>query len=74
MLKFQKLTQNSPPLHQLRPLGPLRPRKLQRRAPAVFPLESELVFRRELGHVWGPLAFGLVGVVFGEGVGVIVLV
>lgn len=57
------------PLHQLRPFGPLRPRKLQRRAPAVFPLEPELVFWGELGHVWGPLALGFVGVVVvGEGV------
>jgi hypothetical protein len=53
------LTPNNPPLYQLRRLYPLRPCVFQRRSPSVFALESELVFLRELGHIWRPLSLGL---------------
>lgn len=59
----KQLTSNNNPLRQRNTLNKLRPGILQRRAPAVLPLQSELVFRRELRHIWWPLSLGFVGAV-----------
>lgn len=61
-----KLTPYNTPLHQLGRLHPLRASEFERRTPSVLALETELVFRRELGHVRWPLALRFVLAVVGE--------
>lgn len=61
------LTPDHTPLNQLCCLYPLRSSELKCRTPTIFALESELVFRGQLGHVWGPLALRLVRTVIGHG-------
>lgn len=51
----RELTSNNNPLRQCDGLHKLRPRILQRRPSPVLALHAELVFWRELRHVWWPL-------------------
>jgi len=55
-----KLTSDDTPLHQSDRLNELGPSILQRRAPTILAFQAELMFRREFGHIWWPLALGFV--------------